>query len=335
MTDKIRVGVVGAGAITQVAHLGALSRIEDVEVVAICDIDVPKAQSLALRFGIPDVYDDIEDLLRYAAPQAVAICTPNHLHEIHVRTALSAGAHVLCERPLALTVEGIERVRAARERRDRVAMVGMNLRYRSDVQAVRQFLVSKELGALHAIRGGWYMFRPPGHLTGWRRRRAESGGGAMLDLGLPVVDLALWLAGCPKVRQVSAAYAAADDRDIEDSGCALLRCDGGLTVFVDVSWRHIGPREKLWFELLGSQGSASLVPFAVYKEMHGTPMNVTPGRASGREDAFTVSFRAEWAHFLATVRGEQPGPKLEDQLTLHRTMEAITQAAHQGRDVTL
>ena len=335
MTDKIRVGVVGAGAITQVAHLGTLSRMDGVEVVAICDIDVPKAQSLARRFGIPDVYDDIEDLLRYAAPQAVVICTPNHLHEIHVRTALSAGAHVLCERPLALTIDGVERVRAARDRRDRVVMVGMNHRYRSDVQAVRQFLISEELGALHAIRGGWYMFRPPGHLTGWRRRPAESGGGAMLDLGLPVVDLALWLAGCPKVGMVSASYASIEDGEIEDSGCALLRCDGGLSVFVDVSWRHIGPREKFWFEVLGSEGSASLVPFAVFKEMHGAPLNVTPAGATGREDAFTGSYRAEWAHFFATVRGEQPAPKLEDQLTLHRTMEAISRSARQGRDVTL
>ena len=333
MTEPVRVGVVGAGAITQVAHLGTLSRMGGVEVAAICDIDVPKAQALATRFRIPDVYDDIEDLLKFASPDVVVICTPNHLHEIHVRTALSAGAHVLCERPLALTVEGVERVRRAREGRDRVVLVGMNFRYRSDVQAVRQFVAGEELGALHAVRGGWYMFRPPGLLMGWRSRRAESGGGAMLDLGLPLVDLALWLAGCPTVRQVSAAYAA--DGDVENSGCALLRCESGVNIFVDVSWRHIGPKEKFWFEMLGQQGSASLVPFAVFKEMHGTPMNVTPGGAVSREDVFTASYRAEWAHFLATVRGEQPAPSLEDQLTLHRTMEAVTESARQGRDVTL
>lgn len=334
MSGKIRIGVVGAGAITQVAHLGALSRMDDAHVVAICDIDVPKAQSLATRFGIPDVYDDIEDLLKYASPEAVVICTPNHLHEIHVRTALSAGAHVLCERPLALTVDGVERVRAARGRTDRVVMVGMNLRYRSDVQAVRQFLTGQELGAVLGIRGGWYMFRPLGLPAGWRRRRAESGGGAMLDLGLPLVDLALWLAGCPGVVQVSAAFVRAAENDPEDSGCALLRCDEGLSIFVDVSWHHVGLKEKFWFEVLGAQGSAGLVPFAVFKEMHGTPMNVTPGGAVGREDVFTASYRAEWAHFLAMVRGDQPAPKLDDQLTLHRTLEAINRSALEGRDVT-
>lgn len=332
MTRGVRIGVVGAGAIAQVAHLGALSRQPDVEIVGICDIDAAKARSLAARLQIADVYDDIEDLLQYAAPEAVVICTPNHLHEIHVMTALEAGAHVLCERPLALSVEGVERVQAARERAGRTVLVGMNMRFRSDVQAVRQFLAGGEFGTVHGIRGGWYVYHAAA-VPSWRRRRAESGGGAMLDLGLPVVDLALWLAGCPGVERVAAAFAHSEPDGVEQSGCALLRCDTGLSIFVDVSWRHVGPKEKFWFDLLGDQGSASLVPFAVHKEIHGSPMNVTPTGAAGREDVVTASYRAEWAHFLAAVRGDVPTPELEDQVALHRTMEAINRSALEGRDV--
>lgn len=335
MSEPLRIGVVGAGAIAQVAHLPAIAGVRGTELAGICDIDVPKGRALAGRFEVPEVYDDIEDLLQYARPDAVVICTPNHLHEVHVITALSAGVDVLCERPLALSVEGVERIRAARERAGRAVLVGMNHRFRSDVQAVRGFLTGGELGALHSIRGGWYTFRPTGQPAGWRTRKAQSGGGAMLDLGLPLVDLALWLAGCPRTKRVTAALASRDQGEVEHSGCALIMCEGGLSVFVDVSWHHIGQEEVFWFGLMGTNGSARLAPLQVFKEMHGTPMEVTPTGAAGRESMFSASYRAEWAHFLAIVRGEVETPGLTDQLILHRTLEAIRRSATEGRDVAL
>jgi len=91
MSAAVRVVIVGAGAIAQVAHLPALRRLPDVDVAAICDNDAAKAQALAARFGVPDAYDDIEDVLRYAKADAAVICTPNHLHESHVIASLAAG----------------------------------------------------------------------------------------------------------------------------------------------------------------------------------------------------------------------------------------------------
>src|SRR5258708_27168079 len=155
MNDPIRVAVVGAGGVAQVAHLPVLNKLKGVEVVAICDNDLGKAQALAGRNSIGSTYDDIEDVLQYAHPDAVVICTPNHLHEIHVVAALAAGAPVLCERPLALTRAGGERALQASERYGKRVMVGMNYRFRSEVQAVRGFLASGELGGLPAIRRGW------------------------------------------------------------------------------------------------------------------------------------------------------------------------------------
>src|SRR3989441_7794050 len=101
----------------------------------------------------------------------VAICTPNHLHEIHVVSALAAGAHVLCERPLALTLAGVERVLQASEKYGRRVMVGMNHRFRSDVQAVRGFLAGGDIGVLQAIRCGWDTFQPSRKLVAWGPRR--------------------------------------------------------------------------------------------------------------------------------------------------------------------
>ena len=335
MTGPVRVAVVGAGAIAQVAHLPALRRLPGVEVAAICDSDLAKAQALASRFAVPDAYDDIEELLRYARADVAVICTPNHLHEIHVAAALSAGLHVLCERPLALTTAGIERVLKASERSGKRVMTGMNHRFRSDVQAVRGFLSGGELGAIQAIRGGWHTFQPPRQLPGWRLRRQESGGGALLDLGLPLLDLGLWLAGWPTPKRVSAHIVRPSADGVEDLGSVVVVAETGMFVAVDVSWRHLADGERFWFDLLGTKGSAGIQPLRIMKDVHGTPTDVTPTGATGRETQFAQSYRAEWTYFLAVLRGDVNAPPPRDQLLLQRVVDAMYQSADEGRDVLL
>jgi predicted dehydrogenase len=337
MAPPVRVAVVGAGVVAQVGHLPMIARREEFELVGICDNDLPKARSLATRFEIPEVFDDIEYLLSRSKPDAVAVCTPNHLHQVHVKTALAAGVHVLCERPLALTVPDVEDIIAAQQRADKVVLVGMQARFRSDVQAVKQFLGGGELGTLKAVRTGWYTFRPARQALGWRRHRAQSGGGAMLDLGLPLIDLALWMLDWPTPRHVSASLDSenGDPEIVEDSGVALITCDGGASIVVDVSWHYVGKSERYWFELLGSGGSGTVAPLAVFKEMHGSPVNVTPTGTSERKSIFNAAYMSQWAHFAALIRGEVERPDLAEQLAVHRVLEAVFQSAEQGSPVKL
>jgi predicted dehydrogenase len=325
VNDPIRVGVLGAGAIAQVAHLPVLRRLPGVEVVAICDNDVGKAQALAARFEVKDTYDDIEEVLRYANVDVVVICTPNHLHEIHVTSALAAGVHVLCERPLALTLAGVERVLAARDKYGKRVMVGMNHR----------FLAGGDLGALQAVRGGWYTFQPSRQLLGWRLRREQAGGGAMLDLGLPLIDLSLWLAGWPAPKRISAHLTRASKDAVEDMGSALIVCENGVSITVDVSWRHLGEGERFWFDIVGAKGSAMIQPLRIFKEQHGAAVDVTPTGATGRETQFIQSYRAEWMYFLAVIKGDVNAPPPRDQLALQRVLDAIYRSADEGRDVLL
>ena len=337
MSDPVRVAVIGAGSIAQVAHLPVLRKIAGIDIAAICDNDLSKAQAVGARFDVREAYDDIEEVLKYSRPDAVVICTPNHLHEIHVAAALSAGVHVLCERPLSLSIEGVERVLKAAERYGKRVMVGMNHRFRTDVQAVRGFLAGGELGMIDMIRGGWFTFQPTAarQQLGWRLRRAEAGGGAMLDLGLPLIDLGLWLAGWPIPKRITAHLVSGGRETVEEMGMALIVCENGLSLGVAVSWRHLGRGERFWFEMVGKKGTADISPLRVYKEVHGVPTDVTPTGASSRETPFIQSYRAEWTYFLAVIKGDVNAPPPKDQLTLHRVLEAVYRSSDEGHDVLL
>lgn len=336
MTDDLRIGVIGAGAITQVGHLPVLKRLKGVEVAAICDSDLLKARALAERFQIPDAFDDIDDLLGFEHLDAVVVCTPNHLHEAHILAALSANLHVLVEKPLATSLASVQRIIKAAEKRSGVLMVGMNHRYRTDSQIVRSFVQNGELGDIESVRGSWHVFRPSRAQLGWRQRRELSGGGAMLDLGLSILDLAFWLAGTPKPVRVSANLdVPARDKGVEQSGSAYVVCENGATVFVDVTWHHVGAGERFGVGLRGSKGTAGINPMHVWKELHGVPTDVAPTGAAGRENVFFTSFRAEWAHFLAAIRKEAKVPSLEEHVVLHRVLEAIYKSAADEKDVTL
>jgi predicted dehydrogenase len=335
-SERLRVGIVGGGAITQVAHLPVLKKMRGVEVQAICDTDMPKAKALSDRFGVKDSYDDIEDLLRYASLDAVVICSPTHLHESHIQAALSAQLHVLVEKPVAMSATGVQRILRAVEKTDRIVMVGMNHRYRPDVQIVRSFVQSGELGTIESIRGSWHVFRPGRTQLGWRQRKDQSGGGAMLDLGLSILDLGLWLGGSSPPSRVSASLdPIGKDRSVEQSGSAFVVCENGTSIFVDVTWRHLGEGERFGVGIRGSKGTAGINPLNVWKELHGVAVDVSPTGSVGRENAFTASYRAEWAHFQAAIAGEAKIPSLQEHLTLHKVVDAIYRSAFDGRDVTL
>lgn len=337
MTEPLRIGIVGAGAVVQVAHLPVLRKTRGVEVRALCDSDLPKARALADRFGIKDTFDDIEELLRYEALDAVVIASPTHLHEAHVAAALAANLHVLVEKPLTISAASAQRIVRAVEKRDRIVLVGMNHRYRPDVQIVRGFVQSGELGTIESARGSWHVHRPARtQLLGWRQRRDQAGGGAMMDLGLTILDLGLWLAGGPVPQRVSATLdRPGKDRGVEQSGSAFVVCEGGISVFLDVTWRHIGEGERFGVGLRGSKGTAAVNPLKVWKEFHGVPTDVSPTGSGSRENAFNASFRAQWAYFQAAIAGEAKVASLDEHVTLHRIIDAIYRSAQDGRDVAL
>jgi len=334
MNPALRIGVIGVGAIAQVAQLPMLARLKGAQLVALCDNDGPKARALAERFGVPDAFTDIDEMLEVDELDAVVISTPSHLHEPHVLSALAAGVDVLCERPLALSTRGVERILAASARTDRKVAVANNHRFRTDVQAVSAFLRGGELGKLSGVRTGAYQAKRAA--DGWRMRRAESGGGAFMEQGFAMLDLALWLADFPEPVRVTAHMERGRGAStVEDSMLALVECEQGTTIVIDVAWNVTAQEDRWWFDVQATRGSAQLSPFKVVKALNGVPADVTPRGAAVRESAVTQSYRAELAHFLAVAREETAYEPPSDQIVVHRVAEAIYRSADEEKEIRL
>ena len=334
MQSPVRVAVVGAGAIAQLAHLPVLSKMRGVQLVVLCDNDRAKARALADRFAIPDVFTDIDDLLDYDQVDLAVVATPNHLHEPHVLQLLAAGTDVLCERPLSLNSKGVERILAAAARSNRKVFVANNHRFRTDVQALVRFLGGGELGKLIGVRTGSY--HPRGEVGGWRLSRQEAGGGVLFEQGFPLIDLAMWLADFPEPQRVWAHFdRARGANSVEESAIVAVECANGAAFTFDVSWSYVGADERWWFETLNSRGSSRLAPLRVVKELNGKPVNVSPTGASARESAFNQSYRAELAHTLSVLRGDEAYEPPTDQVIVHRIIEAAYKSAEEGKDVRL
>jgi len=329
----VRVAVLGTGAIAQVVHLPILSRMRGVEIAAVVDANHSIARTIATRFGVPAAPRSEEEVWADESIRAVVVCTPSHLHEAHVRGALRAGKYVLCEKPLALTADGVERI-LAEEGADRRLLVAMNQRFRPDAAALKSFVAGGDLGHVFYLKTGWLNRRLGSRGRSWRQRRA-SGGGALMDLGVQMLDLALWILDYPEPERITAHTYREAGAEVEDSAALMLRLKGDRLVNLEVTSNLLAGRDQQFLNLLGGSGSASLSPLTVYKEMESGLVEVTPALAPGRENLFTASYRNELQHFVEVVRGEREAEAPREHVTLMRLLAAAYRSAEEHREITL
>ncbi len=238
----IRVAISGAGAIAERAHIPALLAVGEFRIVALQSRTLEKARRVAEAIWTdaaarPTVYDDFRAMLAREKPDAVVILTPNNLHCEYTLAAIAAGAHVLCEKPMAPNaVEARRMVEAARGAR-RVLMVSMQRRYGAIETTVKRALDSGAIGTPHFIRARLSHGGPEGWAPGqrWFTTASQSGGGAMLDLGVHIADLAIWYLGA--VASVDGQVATLGKQiDVEDTGVAILRFRSGALGVLEASW---------------------------------------------------------------------------------------------------
>ena len=333
--QPIRLAVIGTGAISQVVHVPILAEREDVDLVALADTDSAKADTIARRFDIAEVIEPEEALTRDDL-DGVVLCTPNHMHEEMALQALEAGKHVLVERPIAISPVGAARVIEAARAAGTCLSVGLPHRFRPEVAALRSFVAGGELGELYAVRGSWLTRQVPLLRSTWRQNKVASGGGAMIDLGVPALDLCLWIVGFPNLRTVS-CVTHEGDYEVEDAATLMFESEHGISFSIEVSNRLFAGEDRYYARVMGTEGSGSFPPLEVYKQLGGRPLEVTPRqpRPRGGENPYTNAYRRLIDQFVRCVAGRHEIEIPEEQVALMRLIEAAYESAEAGHAVEL
>jgi predicted dehydrogenase len=355
-TQPLRVGIVGLGWAGE-THLKAYQQQPYVEVVALAGLEAPRLAALGATYNVPHLYEDYRELVGRDDLDAVSVCVPNFLHAPIAIAALERGKHVLCEKPLARTAAEAATIVTAAERADRVVEVAFNHRMRGDVTVLKRYLDEGSLGRVYHVKASWMRRRGIPGLGSWFTNKNMAGGGPLIDLGVHVLDLALYLLGDPTVRSVSAATYAelgphhiggsmhsdkqqvGSPYEVEDLATAFLRLADGATVLLEASWAtHSGAGDDFGITLYGSTGGAEIAvrnynwdnTLRIFTDVAGAPAEIRPQLTRGDGHVSVVR------NFIATIRSnEWAAHRGQDGLRRTQIIDACYQSALDGREVAI
>jgi predicted dehydrogenase len=346
---KIQVGVVGVGGISRDQHLPGWAQVDFAEVAALSDISgeiLARAGQLA---GVPArrQFRDWQDLVALEELDVVDICTPNQMHVPIALAALRAGKHVLCEKPLATTAADVRLLMETASAGGRVLMAAQHFRFQTSSRQLKDRIDEGLLGHVYYARAQWLRRRGvPGRPTFIDSRL--SGGGPALDIGVHVVDLALWLLGAPEPVSVSATTCAhlahrpdvtgdwGDwDRqrfDVEDFAVAFVRFANGAVLSLETSWLAFQPEhEVLRLQCYGTRGGAIWPDGVLAGETDRQPWD-----RRLEELPKIKAFHAEILQFALAVRDGLPSPvPPEESLRVAAILEGLYRSAREQREVSL
>jgi len=232
MTErKIRVGLIGCGKIAQ-THAKALAYIEEADFVACCDSDEARARALAAEYGVPNVFSDAVQMLESGLIEAVCVCTPHPAHEPMVVAAANAGVHVICEKPIAVSLEQADRMVEATDAAGVKFGVIFQRRFWPAAQRIRAAIDSGRLGKLTLGECSAQIWRPESYFASdpWRGTWASEGGGVLMNQAVHAIDQFIWFMGEPvEVVGRFATLKHGDYIDVEDTAVAtVVFAHGGL-----------------------------------------------------------------------------------------------------------
>ncbi len=355
-SSSLKAGVVGLGWAGQ-QHLKAYQALPGVELVAVAESNDSLREQIRQEFGVPKGYSDFHQLLNTENPDLVSVATPNFAHAEISIAAMENGAHVLVEKPLASTyLDGRDMVEAAK-RHDRVMQVTFNQRYRPDVQLLKKFVEEGGTGDLYHVKSRWLRRDGiPGNGSKWFVFRELSGGGPLIDLGVHMLDMALYIMGEPTVEAVSGSvYDRLGQRfvtracgesaryEVEDFATALIRLGGGRTLQLEASWATYRENGDLInMTLFGERGGAELTvknyraenAVRFFVDSAGVPGEIIPAIPSS---ANTVPGHQQVAEqFVERVRGGNYERFCgEEGLLRTWIIDAVYRSAAAGREIRL
>lgn len=359
--SKVRIGIVGVGLIGQ-THLSNYAKIQDAEVVAVCDINEQAAQAVASQFGIPDVYTDFRELLKRDDIDAIDVCLHNNFHAPVTNEALKAGKHVYCEKPIAGTYyDGVTMLETAKETGN-MLHIQLNTLYKKETKAAKALIEEGSLGKLYHARSTGFRRRGrpfvDGYGTKFFNRKETAAGGALLDMGVYHIAQILYLLGVPTLKSVSgkvyqemdmdASRREESQFDVEELGLGFVRFEEGVTLDLIEAWSvHMGGFEGS--SVLGSKGGVRLPSYSSISQtsaltFHTTvadmdldstinldDMDLRWGRLKPDYDAYASSQQ----HWIAAIQGRVPLlPTAEIALQTMLISEGVYLSDQLGREVT-
>jgi predicted dehydrogenase len=322
MTDSqpaIRVGVVGCGRVAQQRHLPIIATLPETKLVAISDIDADTREKLAARYGLSHVYEDYRNLVMSDIVDAVMVATPTQFHAEVGIAALKANKHVMLEKPLALSLDEVDRLEAAAAESHKTVAVAMNSRWHRLTREARDIVRRGSLGRVGLLRSAFIdSFRHNDQPRAWMMRH-ESAGSVLVEQAIHHFDLWQFLLDS----EVDDIYAKMQAPMTLDE-CAAVTATMKNGVIIAAMFSE-GLKDTNEVEIYGQDGRLRVSMYD-FDGLDVTPRSEYPGTMSTRVRRlkqalvafpgavkrsrtggdWAASYRREWGHFLDCIRGGTP-----------------------------
>ncbi len=345
----LKVGLIGSGSIAQGQHIPSWLKLgERARITAVSDVDAGAAERAAADAQVDGespvaVYTDYHALIREAAIDAVDICLPHHLHADAILAAVAAGKHILCEKPMCISLAEADEIVAAVDRAGIVYMSAHNELFYPAIAAAKEFIDRDGIGTPFLLRSHEFPpdYRPaevPGRpapataMVGWRASKATMGGGVLIDKGYHPTYILLYLAATEPVAVTAMSGTYVAEMDGEDTALVLVKFADGAIGQIFTGEAFAFPAHDAKFHVLGERGEV----FGNRFDVHVQPRGFTESADRDFARQGVSVFAMEILHFVDSI--ETGRPPIQDHHDGRRVLEVI-QAAYrsieEGRTVTL
>ncbi|WP_246132024.1 Gfo/Idh/MocA family protein [Paenibacillus hemerocallicola] len=341
---KLKIGVVGGGGIAQAAHINNYKKHADrVELVAIADVNEATVRRNIEEHGFAYGFADFNEMFENAELDAVSVCTPNKFHAPATLAALKAGCHVLCEKPPAMTSAEAMEMEAAAAASGTILAYGFCNRYRARAQYLKRAIEAGELGHIYA--GRIAAMRRNGIPGGVFVNKELQGGGPLIDIGVHMLDLALWFMDFPKPVQVmGAAYRELGTKPydsvptpwdyanytVEDLAMGMIRFENGATLLLETSFIvHAPEGNNNTVRLHGTKGGLDYKTAGIHQLRQGIPVDIVAPKIPD-PDMHQVQLEA----FIDALEGKGRMLSTPGQgVVVQQIIEALYRSAETGEAV--
>ncbi len=332
--DKTKVAVIGLGSIAQLVHLSNLNRLPNAKISAVAEINKNRLNTISEKFNISERYTDYNQMLAQSDSEAVIISTPTNTHKDIALDCLKSEKDILVEKPLARTYDEAKVIIDTAKKHKRKVMVGMNLRFRPDAMILRSLINSGEIGEPFLVKCTW--IRHQSSSEKWFTKKEESGGGVIIDLGILLLDLSLWLLNYPPIESVTTQNFSHNTRNVEDTSVSQLRCKNSALISLTSSWSIPLEKDVFTVTVYGKKGYASLNPFRINKQLNDNYIDLTPSQAESPVSLFRKSYLNELKSFIGAVRNNNPLISSgEEALSRLKIIEAMYESSTQRCEIKI